>query len=83
MKEMVQHQKYAVFSLGIEFFHQTSSFRVVGAAQGVDPESFGFLVLETLRTGAMRVIHIPVKTEETRRDCALSLYCTVPSVHST
>ena len=26
-----------------------------------------FFVLETIRTGAMRVIHIPVKTEETQR----------------
>ena len=33
MKEMVQRQKDAVFSLGIEIFHQTSSFRVVGATQ--------------------------------------------------
>ena len=29
---------------------------------------FGFVVvLETMRTGAMRVVHIPVKTEETQR----------------
>ena len=33
MKEMVQRQKDAVFSLGIVFFPQTSSFRVVGATQ--------------------------------------------------
>ena len=26
-----------------------------------------FVVLETIRTGAMRVVHIPVKTEETQR----------------
>ena len=36
------------------------------------------LVLETIRTGAMRVIHITVKTEE-----ALSLYCTVLPEFST
>ena len=33
MKEMVQRQKDAVFSMGIEILHQTSSFRVVGATQ--------------------------------------------------
>ena len=27
----------------------------------------GCFVLETIRTGAMRIIHIPVKTEETQR----------------
>ena len=32
-------------------------------------------VLETIRTGAMRVIHIPVKTEETQR-LRLSYLCT-------
>ena len=31
MKEMIQCQKDAVFSLGIEFLHQTSIFLVVGA----------------------------------------------------
>ena len=33
MEEMVQRQKDAVFSLGIEFSIKTSSFRVVGATQ--------------------------------------------------
>ena len=33
MKEMVQRQKDAVFSLGIEFSTKISSFRVVGATQ--------------------------------------------------
>ena len=33
MKEMGQRQKDAVFSLGIEFLHETSSFRVVGATR--------------------------------------------------
>ena len=34
-------------------------------------------VLETIRTGAMRVIHIPVKTEETQR--LRIKFCTVLS----
>ena len=38
-----------------------------------------FFVLDTIRTSAMRVVHITVKTKG-RRDCALSLYCTVLSV---
>ena len=35
-----------------------------------------FVVLETIRTGAMRVIHITVKTEETQRlRIKFVLYC--------
>ena len=40
--------------------------------------SLGFFVfvLETIRTGAMRVVHIPVKTEETQRlRIKFVLYC--------
>ena len=40
-------------------------------------------VLETIRTGAMHVIHITVETAQRRRDCALSLYCTVLPEFST
>ena len=37
-----------------------------------------FFVLETIRTGAMRVIHIPVKTEETQRlRIEFVLYCPI------
>ena len=37
-----------------------------------------FFVLETIRTGAMRVVHIPVKTEETQRlRIKFVLYCLV------
>ena len=35
-------------------------------------------VLETIRTGAMRIIHIPVKTEETQRlRIKFLLYCPI------
>ena len=36
-----------------------------------------FFVLETIRTGAMRVIHIPVKTEETQR----LRFCRIQNCH--
>ena len=36
-----------------------------------------FVVLETIRTGAMRVIHVIVKTEETQKlRMMFVLYCT-------
>ena len=41
MKEMIQRQKDAVFTLGIEFSTKHHLFASVGAAQWVDPESFG------------------------------------------
>ena len=41
-------------------------------------ESTACFVLETIRTGAMRVIHIPVKTEETHRlRIKFVLYCPI------
>ena len=44
---------------------------------GVDAV-FVCFVLETIRTGAMRVIHIPVKTEETQRlRIKFVLYCPI------
>ena len=42
------------------------------------PNHHFLFVLETIRTGAMRVIHIPVKTEETQRlRIKIVLYCPI------
>ena len=44
----------------------------------IHPIHSSILVLETIRTGAMRVIHIPVKTEETQRlRIKFVLYCPI------
>ena len=45
---------------------------------GIDSMLMFVLFLETIRTGGMRVIHIPVKTEETQRlRIKFVLYCPI------
>ena len=58
--------------------HNSDSVFVVEFSRSHGNGLMMFFVLETIRTGAMRVIHIPVKTEETQRlRIKFVLYCPI------